>query len=1067
MPTTIHITDQGNQTISGTKTFDVFPIVSGNKLITGVDLSSYSTVSNLFATGSTLNNKINFLSGYVTGITGTFGTLPANLYSTGSTLDTKINSLSGYVTGANSTFTTNLANTGSTLQTNINNLSGYINSSASNIVFTTGNQIISGLKTFNGTITARTISGFQGSSSNSLNLIATNNNGSAPILLAGDINLTAGTGSVFSFPTYGAINLQGNININSNSSTIPRTINIYKTGTAIGFPAAFNALTIDENNISLNTISEPNKGFGLLISGVAVTPALYATSANLASTGSTLNSNINSLSGLFTGFTGALDTIFASDAQLYNTGSTLDSKINSLSGNLTSTYATITNLASTGSTLNTRINNLSGYVNSSSSNIVYTTGDQNISGNKSFYGDILLSGANNRIGQYHYIDVDNNFVKIRLQDGTPVFDSEELSLYDINGSTSIAFSNRRLDSIDGISIDWEGRSLANRNGISVLTWTGDNIGIGTNNPTEKLQVDGNIRINGNGGLYIYDQPNVWDNRITWQDSELLFELDFNNVNNSFKQAGFLFNSGPLGENVLYSYIGGPQATYLNMPSGRNGYIAVDSDLVATGSNLNNKINSLSGNLTATYSTISNLASTGSTLDTKINNLSGYLTGITGTFGTSVNSLNANAVFITGDQTISGNKIFNNTITTRTISGLSGVGGSNSISLKAIDNAFNIFSTNFAGGNIVLDAGSGNFAGGYINLNAGKAGNSAYNGTIDIKGNVNINNTTSQELNSRTINIFRTGLQFGNPAVINALTIDNNNISLNAPAGGAAGFGLLISGVLVTPALYVDTINNQTISGVKTFANSGVFSLSGAIPLGLPNNPLSVVGSGNTYLQINIQNRATGTTATADLVITANNGTDTTNYINLGINNSGYNDPTFSNGTGLDGYLFINGGNLDIGTQTSNTAIEFHAGGTTAANTIARITSSGLNVLRDLTVSGNASITGHLSAASKSFLIDHPTQIGKKLQYGSLEGPEHGVFVRGKTNDNIINLPNYWPALVDENSISVNLTPISAANNIYVVDYNNSRIITNGNNGNYYFYTIYGERKDIPKLTVEF
>jgi hypothetical protein len=117
--------------------------------------------------------------------------------------------------------------------------------------------------------------------------------------------------------------------------------------------------------------------------------------------------------------------------------------------------------------------------------------------------------------------------------------------------------------------------------------------------------------------------------------------------------------------------------------------------------------------------------------------------------------------------------------------------------------------------------------------------------------------------------------------------------------------------------------------------------------------------------------------------------------------------------------------------------------------------------------GNVTISGHLSATSKSFLIDHPTQIDKKLQYGSLEGPEHGVFVRGKTNENIINLPNYWPSLVDENSISVNLTPISAANNIYVIDYNTQRVITNGNNGNDYFYTVYGERKDIPKLTVEF
>jgi hypothetical protein len=156
----------------------------------------------------------------------------------------------------------------------------------------------------------------------------------------------------------------------------------------------------------------------------------------------------------------------------------------------------------------------------------------------------------------------------------------------------------------------------------------------------------------------------------------------------------------------------------------------------------------------------------------------------------------------------------------------------------------------------------------------------------------------------------------------------------------------------TADLSVNTINatnivytsgNQIISGNKTFLNSGVFSLSGIIPLALPNNPLSVVGSGNSYIQLNIQNRATGTNATADLVITANNGTDTSNYINLGINNSGYNDPAFTNGTGLDGYLFINGGNLDIGTQTPGRNIEFHAGGTTLDKVAVIMSSSGVLV----------------------------------------------------------------------------------------------------------------------------
>jgi len=104
-----------------------------------------------------------------------------------------------------------------------------------------------------------------------------------------------------------------------------------------------------------------------------------------------------------------------------------------------------------------------------------------------------------------------------------------------------------------------------------------------------------------------------------------------------------------------------------------------------------------------------------------------------------------------------------------------------------------------------------------------------------------------------------------------------------------------------------------------------------------------------------------------LVITANNGTDSSNFINLGINNSGYNDPTYTNGTGLDGYLFINGGNLDIGTQTPNTAIEFHAGGTTLGSTIARISQSGLNV-----VSGNLTVgnTGVLLSGSTPFVMNY-------------------------------------------------------------------------------------------------
>jgi len=140
------------------------------------------------------------------------------------------------------------------------------------------------------------------------------------------------------------------------------------------------------------------------------------------------------------------------------------------------------------------------------------------------------------------------------------------------------------------------------------------------------------------------------------------------------------------------------------------------------------------------------------------------------------------------------------------------------------------------------------------------------------------------------------------------------------------------------------LNAGGISMLNLTARTGTFSNGSISAVPLLNNPLSVVGSGNSYMQLNIQNRSSGTFATADLVITANNGTDNANYINLGINNSGYSDSLFSNGTGLDGYLFIDGGNLDIGTKTSGKFIEFHAGGSTQDKTIARITESGINMV---------------------------------------------------------------------------------------------------------------------------
>jgi len=82
----------------------------------------------------------------------------------------------------------------------------------------------------------------------------------------------------------------------------------------------------------------------------------------------------------------------------------------------------------------------------------------------------------------------------------------------------------------------------------------------------------------------------------------------------------------------------------------------------------------------------------------------------------------------------------------------------------------------------------------------------------------------------------------------------------------------------------------------------------------------------------------------------------------------------------------------------------------------------------LIVSGNVFVDGTLDAATKNFKINHPTMPGYYLVHSSLEGPERGIYHRGKLKtSSTIFLPDYWKDLpVDDVDITVQLTPIGNA-----------------------------------------
>jgi hypothetical protein len=125
-----------------------------------------------------------------------------------------------------------------------------------------------------------------------------------------------------------------------------------------------------------------------------------------------------------------------------------------------------------------------------------------------------------------------------------------------------------------------------------------------------------------------------------------------------------------------------------------------------------------------------------------------------------------------------------------------------------------------------------------------------------------------------------------------------------------------------------------------------------------------------------------------------------------------------------------------------------------------------NYTGNTTTSGNTTINGSLSATTKSFDIVHPTREGYRITYGCLEGPEHAVYHRGRTNSDIIELPEYWSGLVDVDTTTVQLTPNGVYTPHWVEKIENNQIYIKSESGKIdCFFLVHGERQDVPKILV--
>ena len=136
----------------------------------------------------------------------------------------------------------------------------------------------------------------------------------------------------------------------------------------------------------------------------------------------------------------------------------------------------------------------------------------------------------------------------------------------------------------------------------------------------------------------------------------------------------------------------------------------------------------------------------------------------------------------------------------------------------------------------------------------------------------------------------------------------------------------------------------------------------------------------------------------------------------------------------------------------------------------------MNGAGDITITGDitageVTAGGKTLSSRKDFDIPHPTKDGWRLRHVCLEGPEAGVYYRGRlTNDTMINLPEYWDGLVDPATITVSLTQIGSSQDLIVdaIQWGKRIKVRSGTAANIdCYFLVHAERKDGERLIVEY
>lgn len=314
-------------------------------------------------------------------------------------------------------------------------------------------------------------------------------------------------------------------------------------------------------------------------------------------------------------------------------------------------------------------------------------------------------------------------------------------------------------------------------------------------------------------------------------------------------------------------------------------------------------------------------------------------------------------------------------------------------------------------------------------------------------------------NSSTLNIATTSSQTVDGASSWSLTVMNKTLHVISngtnwyataeSVPGSSGTAWVLGGNNVASMQNIGTTSNYSLPVITNNTERMRIGNTGNVAIGTTSwngtnpekllvdagtttsiNVISGKGSLNSYLQLNIQNTNSGAAASSDIVATADNGTETTNYVDLGINSSGYSSSGILGGSNR-AYLYSAGQDFAIGNSTSGQDMMFFTGGTSTTNERMRIESGGNIGIG--TSSPNYLLHLHKASASSNWMQITNSASGT----GSFDGFFYGVSASGQpqiwgAGDLAIisgsgTTNNYTMTLSESGNVAINTTSFDASN----------------------------------------